>query len=112
MPVARKVIADPHYAGGHRTTTDRAPGVGLSHGLLGQSARGVPRRRAEQRSLAVLTDAGAVDVGAQWPQPARDDTAWRALCRLSHAGEAASLRPSGGDIPPSFSAPRRCGQRI
>ena len=44
---------------------DHTPGVSLRHRLLGQHGRSVPRAGAKQPALAVLGDAGGIDVGAQ-----------------------------------------------
>ena len=62
---AKSVVADRRDDAGRRgAPADHAPGVGLSHRLLGQHGRVVPWAGAKQPALAILGDAGCVDVGA------------------------------------------------
>ena len=52
-------------AGRGRAAADHAPGVRLAHRFVGEHGAVVSARGAEQKALAVLGDAGRVDIGMQ-----------------------------------------------
>jgi hypothetical protein len=45
--------------------TDHAPGVRLSHSLIGEDIAVVPAGRPEEPRLAILADAGRVDISVK-----------------------------------------------
>jgi hypothetical protein len=67
IPVARKVLAADCLgdAGSRSAPADHSPGIGLGHRIGRQHFAVVTPRSAEQPSLAILDNAGRVDVGAQ-----------------------------------------------
>jgi hypothetical protein len=63
---AERVIADRRSdAGCRRTPADHEPGGVLIHRAVGERIGFVPGRGAEQPSLAVLGEAGGIDIGTQ-----------------------------------------------
>jgi hypothetical protein len=49
-----------------RAAADHAPSIGLRHGLFEQQGRVMPRRGPEKIGLAILGNAGGVNVGAEF----------------------------------------------
>jgi hypothetical protein len=81
---AKRVASDFRGdAGRRRVTSDHAPGVGLVHCALGQRIGFVPALGAEQPALAVFSDAGGVDKGAQ--RLGKRVMAWHCMDRPSGA---------------------------
>jgi hypothetical protein len=81
---AKRVASDFRGdAGRRRATSDPAPGVGQVHCALGQRIGFVPALGAEQPALAVFSDAGGVDKGAQ--RLGKRVMAWHCMDRPSGA---------------------------
>ena len=109
---AERVIADRRMnAGRYSSPADHAPGVGLGHWSVSERHGVVTWAGSKEPALAIVSDAGSVDVGPQHLRK-RGGTASRAACRLSREAAPASLRPLGEDPLPSCAAPRDAGEGI
>lgn len=61
---SKRMIADRRVnANRHRAPTDHPPSIRLRHGLFSQLNPMMPAGGAEQEALAILGDAGRVDIG-------------------------------------------------